>query len=76
VAQALVAEGHNGVANVVRILDAVEPLAVVEHTASLNTVLGKIQAGEDPTWLELRAVYGSDAELSASPAHALPAQTG
>ena len=66
VAKALEAEGHHGVASVVKILDAAEPLVTVEATTTVDTVLQKIQRGEDPTFMELHAVFGEGGALEAS----------
>jgi hypothetical protein len=59
-AQALEAEGHHGVSSVVRILDAVDPLVEVSATTNLDAVLRKVQRGEDPSWLELKSVFGQN----------------
>jgi hypothetical protein len=42
-----------------RVLDAVDPLVEISAVTTVDTVIGKIQRGEDPTWEELEAVYGN-----------------
>ena len=41
-----------------RVLDAVDPLVEVSASTTVDTVLSKIQRGEDPTGAELNAVFG------------------
>lgn len=68
-------DSENGVvgANLaLRTLDAVDPLIEVSSITTVDTVLGKLQRGEDPTLKELRALreaYGQG-ELESAPADA------
>ncbi len=58
-ATALDPDGGSAGANVaLRVLDAVDPLVEVTAVTTVDTVIQKIQRGEDPTWLELNAVFG------------------
>ena len=41
-----------------RVLDAVDTLVEVSAVTTVDTVIEKLQAGEDPTWAELNAVFG------------------
>ena len=75
-AQALEAEGHHGVASVVKLLDAVDPLVTVEHSTSLDAVIAREGTDNPAGWLELRAVFGQDEVASAPEADALPAPSG
>jgi hypothetical protein len=58
-ATALDPDGGAAGANVaLRVLDAVDPLVEVSAITTVDTVVQKIQRGEDPTWAELNAVFG------------------
>jgi hypothetical protein len=58
-AQALDPDGGAAGANVaLRMLDAVDPLVEVSAITTVDTVIQKIQRGEDPMWSELNAVFG------------------
>lgn len=74
-ATALDPEGGAASANVaLRVIDSIDPLVEVSTLTSMDTVLGKITRGEDPSWAELRQVFDPPgAGLSATEADAIEA---
>jgi hypothetical protein len=57
-ATALDPDGRSAGANVaLRVLDAVDPLVEVSAVTTVDTVVQKIQRGEDPTWADLRVAH-------------------